>query len=123
MGFGTRGAITTTRVADTHADDGYLRRTTFKELLGEIDALTSIGEPSDQALEGAIVCLHLCRNERSGEYYLVGGTDGGVVAVWTLQYVFVRTIHQFNDPCQIYAIASAMDNICDATDLCHQIGG
>lgn len=53
----------------------------------EIDAPTSVGEPSDQALEGSIVCLQLCRNERSGEQYLVGGTDGGVVAVWTFEYV------------------------------------
>ncbi|KIM30119.1 hypothetical protein M408DRAFT_101314 [Serendipita vermifera MAFF 305830] len=66
-------------------DDGFVRRTTFMELLSEGEALSSTSEPSDQALDGAIVYLQRCRNERSGEYYLIGGTDGGVVAIWALQ--------------------------------------
>jgi len=69
-----------------HTDDGYLRRTTFRELVTETGTTTPVGEPSDQALDGAIVSLHLCKNGRSGEHYIVGGTDGGVVAVWALQY-------------------------------------
>jgi len=66
-------------------DDGHVRRTTLADLLSQREKLDTSGQSSDQALDGFITCLRLAKNERSGEYYIIGGTDGGVVAAWALQ--------------------------------------
>ncbi|KAG8813034.1 hypothetical protein FRC17_001701, partial [Serendipita sp. 399] len=66
-------------------DDGYIRRASFSEIFSPQDGSSTIGEPSDQPVDGAVVHLSLIRNEHTGEYCLVGGTDGGGVAVWALK--------------------------------------
>ncbi|KAG8814855.1 hypothetical protein FRC19_001453, partial [Serendipita sp. 401] len=66
-------------------DDGFIRRTSLTELFSPKDSQGTIGEPSDHPLDGSIVHLSLIRNERSGEYCIIGGTDAGGVAVWALQ--------------------------------------
>lgn len=66
-------------------DDGFIRRASLSEVMAPNESAKVCGEPSDQALDGKIVHLSLARNERSGEYFIVGGTDSGVVAVWALQ--------------------------------------
>ncbi len=57
----------------------------MSEALAPNEGVKTSGEPSDQALDGKIVHMSIARNERSGEYFIIGGTDGGVVAVWALQ--------------------------------------
>ncbi|PVF99519.1 hypothetical protein CPB86DRAFT_783642 [Serendipita vermifera] len=64
-------------------DDGILRRTTFGELFQQTGP--PLGECSDQKIDGSITYLTVVRNERTGEYYIIGGTDGGMVAIWNLQ--------------------------------------
>jgi hypothetical protein len=76
---------TRTSVIYSQLDDGLLRRTTFGELLQQTGP--PLGECSDQRIDGSITYLTVVRNERTGEYYLIGGTDGGMVAVWALQSV------------------------------------
>ena len=77
--------------------DGHLRRTSFP-------ALTSPKSPSGSppssfptevplfqnvsniAIPASICSLHLIRNERTGDRFIIGGSDDGGVTIWSLQY-------------------------------------
>ncbi|KIK98529.1 hypothetical protein PAXRUDRAFT_800852 [Paxillus rubicundulus Ve08.2h10] len=75
--------------------DGHVRQTSFSAL-----ALTRRTSPlgfsppiegslfhrtSDISISASIQSLHLIRNERSGDRFIVGGSDDGGISVWTLQ--------------------------------------
>lgn len=36
--------------------------------------------------------LHLVENERTKEQLIVGGADDGSIAVWDLQYAYMRSV-------------------------------
>lgn len=40
---------------------------------------------SDMSLPSSILNMHLVRNDRTGERYILGGTDDGGIAIWTLE--------------------------------------
>ncbi|KAF9031392.1 WD40 repeat-like protein [Hymenopellis radicata] len=64
----------------TGHDDGLLRTTSFSQLCQE--SLHISQKISDVALDGCIVSLHVVRNGRTKERYIVGGADDGSIAFW-----------------------------------------
>lgn len=42
---------------------------------------------SDTPLDGMIISLHSVRLDRANQHYIIGGTDGGAVALWDFRHV------------------------------------
>ncbi|KAG2341534.1 WD40 repeat-like protein [Suillus weaverae] len=63
--------------------DGYIRQTSLPCLLQRNDVL--FDKVSDVGLPSSILNMHLVRNDRTGERYILGGTDDGGIAIWTLE--------------------------------------
>jgi hypothetical protein len=42
---------------------------------------------SDTKLPSSVLHMHLVRKDRTGERYILGGTDDGGIAIWALEYV------------------------------------
>jgi WD repeat-containing protein 7 len=42
-------------------------------------------EVSDMPLDGYITSMHLARNDRTSEDLLIGGSDDGSIAIWSLR--------------------------------------
>jgi len=42
---------------------------------------------SDTALDGMVISLHGVKIDRVNQHYVIGGTDGGAVALWDFKYV------------------------------------
>ena len=79
--------------------DGHLRHTSFSALTSQKRLLESPPSSSFQPAEAplfqntsnipipaSILSLHLIRNERTGDRFIIGGSDDGGIAVWSLQY-------------------------------------
>ena len=49
-----------------------------------------IYQVSDTALDGMVISLHSVRIDRANQHYIIGGTDGGAVALWDFKYVLRR---------------------------------
>ncbi|KAG2127039.1 hypothetical protein BD769DRAFT_1460808 [Suillus cothurnatus] len=45
---------------------------------------------SDTSLPSSILNMHLVRNDRTGERYILGGTDDGGIAIWALESLKLR---------------------------------
>ncbi|KAG1810892.1 uncharacterized protein BJ212DRAFT_1484021 [Suillus subaureus] len=45
---------------------------------------------SDMSLPSSILNMHLVRNDRTGERYILGGTDDGGIAIWALESLKLR---------------------------------
>lgn len=86
--------------------DGRLRRTSFSAL-AVIPSKSPLGSPppsssmqpieapqfqntSNIPIPASISSLHLIRNERTGDRFIIGGSGDGGIAVWTLQYEYSR---------------------------------
>ncbi|KAG2114253.1 uncharacterized protein F5147DRAFT_678636 [Suillus discolor] len=80
--------------------DGHIRRTSLPCLLRRryhtqsvpLSAFSSISgsdvlfdKVSDMSLPSSILNMHLVRNDRMGERYILGGTDDGGIAIWALE--------------------------------------
>ncbi|KAG2130779.1 uncharacterized protein EDB93DRAFT_1179251 [Suillus bovinus] len=80
--------------------DGHIRRTSLPCLLrrrhqaqsASLSAFSSISgsdvlfdKISDMSLPSSILNMHLIRNDRTGERYILGGTDDGGIAIWALE--------------------------------------
>ncbi|KIJ14943.1 hypothetical protein PAXINDRAFT_176598 [Paxillus involutus ATCC 200175] len=75
--------------------DGHVRHTSFSALaLARQTSPLGFSLPiegslfhrtSDISISASIQSLHLIRNERSGDRFIVGGSDDGGIAIWTLQ--------------------------------------
>ncbi|KIJ60314.1 hypothetical protein HYDPIDRAFT_177510 [Hydnomerulius pinastri MD-312] len=80
--------------------DGHVRHTSFSALAsaGRYAPPSHSSSSAGDAMEGSffhrtsdisvsapVQSLHLIRNERTGERFIVGGSDDGGIAVWTLQ--------------------------------------
>ncbi|KAG1887691.1 NUC071 domain-containing protein [Suillus subluteus] len=52
-------------------------------LAGLHDAL--LDKASDMGLPSSILNMHLVRNDRTGQRYILGGTDDGGIAIWALE--------------------------------------
>ncbi|KAF9220526.1 WD40 repeat-like protein [Gyrodon lividus] len=78
--------------------DGYLRHTSFSALALTHRQTSPLGSSPSQPVEGSlfhrtsdisisasIQSLHLIRNERTGHRFIIGGSDDGGIAIWTLQ--------------------------------------
>ncbi|KAG1899665.1 uncharacterized protein F5891DRAFT_1037747 [Suillus fuscotomentosus] len=80
--------------------DGHIRRTSLPCLLRRryhaqsvpLSAISSISgsdvlfdKVSDMSLPSSILNMHLVRNDRTGERYILGGTDDGGIAIWALE--------------------------------------
>lgn len=46
-----------------------------------------VSQVSDTALDGMIISLHSVKIDRANQHYIIGGTDGGAVALWDFKYV------------------------------------
>ena len=65
--------------------------------------------------------MHLIRNDRSGERYILGGTDDGGIAIWALEYVrnmrqrnIIHCIHQISQaPGAVYSV-HCTSQVCSA---------
>lgn len=84
--------------------DGRLRQTSFSALavtppkspLGlplSSSSIQPIEVPQFQntsniPIPASICSLHLIRNERTGDRFIIGGSDDGGITVWTLQYEY-----------------------------------
>ncbi|KAG1739452.1 uncharacterized protein EDB91DRAFT_1135335 [Suillus paluster] len=79
--------------------DGHIRQTSLPCLLqrrhhaqsAPLSAFSSVSgsdvffdKMSDMSLPSSILNMHLIRNDRTGERYILGGTDDGGIAVWAL---------------------------------------
>lgn len=68
--------------------DGLLSRGAFATLV-DCDGYgeQAASQVSDTALDGMIISLHSVRLDRANQHYIIGGTDGGAVALWDFKYV------------------------------------
>ena len=64
--------------------DGYIARSSLVDLVKH-----GAGKPSehlsDYPLAGPITGMHMVRNERTGERRILGGSDDGAIAIWSLE--------------------------------------
>jgi hypothetical protein len=67
--------------------DGRIRQTSFMRMCGRLEKSPALKKVSEPALSGYITGLHLVRNSRTKERFIVGGADDGSVAFWTIEYV------------------------------------
>ncbi|KAG7444190.1 uncharacterized protein BT62DRAFT_988008 [Guyanagaster necrorhizus] len=69
--------------AITGHSDGHLRQTSFSQLCQSAPTFSVKQKESDMPLSGYIMALHVVRNGRTKERYVVGGADDGSIAFWT----------------------------------------
>jgi hypothetical protein len=68
--------------------DGLLSRESFTTLVDCGDyGEQLIAQVSDTALDGMIISLHSVRIDRANQHFIIGGTDGGTVALWDFKCV------------------------------------
>ena len=64
--------------------DGYLARSSLLQL-SRSPSKEGHTQFSDVPLAGSITGMHIVHNERTSEVLIVGGSDDGGVAIWSLQ--------------------------------------
>ena len=70
--------------------NGFIRKTTFPDLL-TLDPASLPNPPHDNSLlDAAILNFFLVHNETTQEPIVVGSGDDGSIAFWELRYVFFR---------------------------------
>ncbi|PBK67260.1 WD40 repeat-like protein [Armillaria solidipes] len=70
-------------IAITGHNDGRLRQSSFSQLCQAAPTSSVKQRKSDVPLSGYIMALHVVRNGRTKERYVVGGGDDGSIAFWT----------------------------------------
>lgn len=70
-------------IAITGHYDGRLRQSSFSQLCQTAPTSSTKQRISDVTLSGCIMALHVVRNGRTKERYVVGGGDDGSIAFWT----------------------------------------
>lgn len=75
------------RKYNSYLDDGRLRQSSFSQLCQAAPTSSVKQRKSDVPLSGYIMALHVVRNGRTKERYVVGGGDDGSIAFWTSEYV------------------------------------
>ena len=72
-------------LANYHAvGDGTIGRSSFANLV-QLKSDLAPEDASDIPLNGSIVGLHINQNDQTGEKLIVGGSDDGSVAIWSLE--------------------------------------
>lgn len=64
--------------------DGLVRRTSFIQM-ARSPSSSLFSATSDIPLHGSIVSLHVVKDERTKDRFIIGGSDDGCLAVWSYE--------------------------------------
>jgi hypothetical protein len=74
--------------------DGYLRKSSLRQLVGQGLSGATTDCVSDMPMRGYITSLHVVQNDRTGEKFILGGADDGSIAFWDMKWVLHYRRHQ-----------------------------